>query len=131
MAGVFSGFGLGGGLFLVPMFRTLGCQPLEATASTSFTIVVTATINCIQGIVLGVIKIEDFVYFLLVAGGGSYIISVLVSGYLRKIHRFSYVEYLLYILLVLAVINIPISLFAKLVSSGWNWSLILSFGDSC
>ena len=28
MAGVFSGFGLGGGLFLVPMYRALGCQPL-------------------------------------------------------------------------------------------------------
>lgn len=28
MAGIFSGFGLGGGLFLVPMYRALGCQPL-------------------------------------------------------------------------------------------------------
>jgi hypothetical protein len=28
MAGIFSGFGLGGGLFLVPLFRGLGCKPL-------------------------------------------------------------------------------------------------------
>lgn len=80
---------------------------------------------------LGVIRMEDFLYFLIVAGGGSFIISVVVSGYLRKIHRLSYVELLLYILLILAVINIPISLFMKYVNSGYNASLILSFGNSC
>lgn len=57
MAGVFSGFGLGGGLFLVPLFRGLGCQPLEATATTAFTIVITSAINCVQGFLLGVIKL--------------------------------------------------------------------------
>ena len=131
MAGIFSGFGLGGGLFLVPLFRGLGCKPLEATATTAFTIVVTSAINCVQGGLLGVIKLEDFIYFIIIAGGGSYVISVLISGYLRKINRLSYVEYLLYILIVLAVINIPISLFMKYVNSGYNASLIFSFGNYC
>ena len=57
MAGIFSGFGLGGGLFLVPMYRGVGCQPLEATASTAFTIVITSAINCVQGILLGIITL--------------------------------------------------------------------------
>ena len=95
LAGIFSGFGLGGGLFLVPLFRGLGCQPSQATATTSFTIVITSAINCVQGFLLGVIRLYGFTYFIIVAGAGSYIISVLVSGYLRRIHRLSYVEYLL------------------------------------
>lgn len=55
MAGIFGGFGLGGGLFLVPMYRSLGCNSLQATASCAFSIFVTACLNCIQGILLGVI----------------------------------------------------------------------------
>lgn len=48
-------------------------------------------INCIQGIFLGIIKLSDFVFFLTIAGGGSYIISVFLSTYLRKQNRLSYV----------------------------------------
>lgn len=55
MAGIFSGFGLGGGLFLVPMYKSLGCNSLQATASCAFSIFVTACLNCIQGMLLGVI----------------------------------------------------------------------------
>ena len=90
-AGIFSGFGLGGGLFLVPMYRCLGCSPLQATASTSFSIVITSFINCVQGVLLGVITPGDFIYFMIVAGGGSYLISLYLSDYLRKRNRLSYV----------------------------------------
>ncbi len=34
-------------------------------------------------------------------------------------------------LILLAVINIPISLFLKYVKSGYNSSIILSFGSIC
>jgi uncharacterized membrane protein YfcA len=131
LAGIFSGFGLGGGLFLVPMYRELGCNPLQATASTTFSIVITAMINCLQGILLGVIKFSDFSYFLIISGGGSYLISILLSNYLRKQNRLSYVEGLLFILLVLAVINIPISLLVRYVNSGYDSSIVLSFGTLC
>lgn len=130
-SGIFSGFGLGGGLFLVPLFRGFGCNPLEATATTTFIIVVTSGINCVQGFLLGVIRVEDFFYFLITTGVGSYIIAVAVSGYLRKINRLSYVEYLLYIILILAVINLPVSLLLKYINSGYQASLIFSFGNLC
>lgn len=55
-AGVFSGFGLGGGMFLIPMFRQLGCNPLQASASGTFAIFLTSFINCVQGVVIGVIQ---------------------------------------------------------------------------
>jgi len=76
---------------LVPMYRGLGCNPLQATASTTFSIVITAIINCIQGILIGVIKFSDFSYFLIISGGGSYLISIILSNYLRKKNRLSYV----------------------------------------
>ncbi len=40
---------------------------------------------------LGIITLSDFAYFMIVAGGGSYIISVGLSNYLRKQNRLSYV----------------------------------------
>jgi hypothetical protein len=88
-------------------------------------------INCLQGILIGVITFSDFTYFLIISGGGSYIISILLSNYLRKKNRLSYVEGLLFILLILAVINIPVSLLVRYINSGYNSSIVLSFGTLC
>lgn len=57
-AGILSGFGLGGGVFLVPMYRSLGCKPLQATATCAFGICITSFINCLQAISIGAIKIS-------------------------------------------------------------------------
>jgi uncharacterized membrane protein YfcA len=56
MAGLFSGLGLGGGIFLVPMYKSLGCNPIQAAATCAFSIFITSLLNCIQGILLGIIK---------------------------------------------------------------------------
>lgn len=58
LAGLYSGFGLGGGLFLVPMYKNLGLDPLQATASTAFNILVTASINTLQAVFIGAIKFD-------------------------------------------------------------------------
>ena len=55
-AGVISGFGLGGGIFLVSMYRNMGCTPLEATASSAFGIFITSFINWVQAIAFGSIQ---------------------------------------------------------------------------
>lgn len=55
-AGIFSGFGLGGGIFLVPLYRSLKLNPLQATATCTFSIFITATINCLQAIFIGVLS---------------------------------------------------------------------------
>jgi uncharacterized membrane protein YfcA len=57
MAGLFSGLGLGGGMFLIPMYRSLGCNSIQAAATCAFSIFTTSLLNCIQGILLGVIKL--------------------------------------------------------------------------
>ncbi len=79
LGGLYSGFGLGGGLFLVPMYKSLGLDPLQATASTSFNILVTATINTIQAIFIGAIHLDELIYFVVLTALGSFFISKLIS----------------------------------------------------
>ena len=88
-AGIFGGFGLGGGLFLVPMYKSLGCNSLQAASSCAFSIFVTACLNCIQGMLLGVIKLDDFLNFFILTSFGSYFMSSYISRYLQKINRIS------------------------------------------
>lgn len=114
-AGVFSGFGLGGGVYLVPLFRNMRLNPLQATATTTFTIFVAATINCLQAMLLGVLSLGAFLFYFGVSAGGSYFLSVWISNCLRKAHRLSYVELLLLMLLGAAVIFYPYSLWLKYV----------------
>lgn len=114
-AGIFSGFGLGGGIFLVPLYRQLKLNPLQATATCTFTIFITASINCIQAIFMGVLSVQQFVFFFGVCAFGSYFLSVLISNILRKANRLSCVEVLLLLLLLAANINLPISLWLKYV----------------
>ena len=57
LGGLYSGFGLGGGLFLVPMYKSMGLNPLQATASTSFNIFITAIMNVIQVIFIGAVNL--------------------------------------------------------------------------
>jgi uncharacterized membrane protein YfcA len=131
MAGVFSGFGLGGGIFLVPMYRQLKLNPLQATATCTFTIFLTATINCLQAILIGVMSFKQFVFFFSVSSIGSYVLSVVISRVLRKANRLSYVEMLLFVLLVVANINLPISLWLKYVQANRDSSVVFGFGTPC
>ena len=57
LGGIYSGFGLGGGLFLVPMFRDLGLDQLQSTATVAFCIAVVAFSNAIQAFFIGAMSI--------------------------------------------------------------------------
>ena len=89
LAGVLSGFGLGGGVILMPMFRMIGCNPLQATSTCSFSIFVTTFINCMQGIFIGVIQPHEFFIYVPFFGVASFFVSKAIAGYLRKNNRLS------------------------------------------
>lgn len=91
MAGLFSGLGLGGGLFLIPMYKSLGCNPIQAAATCSFTIFLSAFLNVIQGALLGLIGFEDFSVLFTTSILGSYICCSIIPKYLQKINRVSLV----------------------------------------
>ena len=90
-AGIFSGFGLGGGIFLVPLFRFLGLNPLQATATCSFTIFITSGINCLQAIFFGVLSLRSFFFLFGIASCGSFFVSLWISNLLRRFNRLSFV----------------------------------------
>lgn len=131
MAGVFSGMGLGGGLFLIPMYKSLGCNPIQAASTCSFTVLMSSLLNLIQGILLGVIGINDFVPLFGMAILGSITFSTYVSKYLQKINRVSFVEAVLLVIVILALINLPISLYIKYANSGYNNDLLFGFKSLC
>ena len=130
-AGIFSGFGLGGGLFLVPLFRSLRLSSLQATSTCTFTIFVVSSINCLQAIFLGVLSLPSFLFFFSVSAGGSYFLSVCISYLLRKIHRLSYVDFLLFFMLLWAILAMPYSLWVKYVEGGRNLGVVFGFGSLC
>jgi hypothetical protein len=80
---------------------------------------------------MGVLSLYQFLFYFLVSSCGSYFLSVIISNTLRKANRLSYVELLLFILLLIANFNLPVSLYLKYVSSGYNLSVILGFGSLC
>lgn len=91
MAGLFSGMGLGGGIFLVPMYKSLNCNSIQAAATCSFTIFSSSLLNVIQGSLLGIIGIDDFLFLFTISILGSFVFSTFISKYLQKINRVSFV----------------------------------------
>lgn len=130
-AGIFSGLGLGGGIFLVPLYRQLKLSPLQASSTCVFTVFVTSTMNVIQALFIGVLNLKTFFFFFGVTAISSLLISIFVSNWLRKANRTSYVELLLFILLVLANFLLPFSLWFKYEEAGRNLSVIFGFGSLC
>ena len=130
-AGLLSGFGMGGGIFFIPMFRLLGLSPVQSSSSGAFAVFIGAIINVLQGLFLGILKPAEFMIFFLVSCFGSFCISYIVGKFLRKIHRTSLVELLLFLLLSASSIYLPISLIEKVEDHDWDWSIILTFGSIC
>jgi hypothetical protein len=53
--GIFTGLGMGGGMFLIPLYRKLNCNAIQAAATCSFTVLMSSILNVIQGSLLGII----------------------------------------------------------------------------
>lgn len=59
-AGVLAGFlGIGGGTVLVPLLLTLGCEPVQAVATSSLSIVITASSGSIQNWRMGYLNFKQ------------------------------------------------------------------------
>lgn len=61
----------------------------------------------------------------------SYMLSKIISHQLRKRNRFSLVEGGLLLLTILAIVNIPISLYRRFVENGRDLGIIFGFGHLC
>lgn len=131
LAGIFSGLGRGGGFFLIPVFKALGCNSIQAAATCSFTVFSSSLLNVIQGVMLGIIGLEDFLVLFTASILGSFICSSFIPKYLQRINRVSLVEGALLLIMSLSLINLPISLFMKYQKSGYDSNLLIGFGKFC
>lgn len=131
LAGIFSGLGRGGGFFLIPAYKALGCNSIQATATCSFTVFSSSLLNVIQGVMLGIIGLEDFLMLFSASVVGSFICSSIIPKYLQRINRVSLIEGALFVMILLALINLPISLFFKYQRSGYDFDLLFGFGKLC
>ncbi len=87
--------------------------------------------NCMQAICYGALELVDFFFYFGVTSFGSFVISVVVSRWLQKSHRMSFVELLLLVMLMAGMINMPYGLWHRYVSSGRDTSVIFGFGSLC
>lgn len=126
-----SGFGLGGGVILVPMYRNIGCSSLSGAGSVCFGVFLTALINTIQGISIGVIQPIELLVFSGVLSLSAYLLSQRISKYLKKANRMSYITGLFIVFLTFGTINIPISVYQKYQQSGYSIDILLGFGSPC
>ena len=117
-AGIFSGLGLGGGIFLVPMFRILNLNSFQATSTAACVVFIASGMNVIQALVMGILTIRDFLFLFTITCGGSYVLSKVISAWLRRTNRTSLVELMLFVLISLSSAYMPYSLWDKVQSSG-------------
>lgn len=115
----------------MPLYRQLKLTPIQASSTCVFTVFVTAGINVIQALLLGVLSLSQFFFFFSITALSSLMLSLVISSYLRKANRASYVELLLLILLMAANFLLPYSLWLKYVDSGRKLSVIFGFGSLC
>ena len=70
-------------------------------------------------------------FYVCFLGVSGYITSKLISYYLRRKNRLSYVEGSLLFLCIVAIINIPFALYLKYKNSNYDESVIFGFGSLC
>ena len=90
-AGMLGGLGLGGGILLVPLYRSLDTSPVEASATGAFTVFLTSGLNVLQVLSLGILNVKEFIFYFSINCFGSFCISYLLNIWLRKINRTSFV----------------------------------------
>ena len=57
-AGMLGGLGLGGGILLVPLYRSLDTTSVEASSTGAFTVFLTSGLNVIQVLSLGALNLS-------------------------------------------------------------------------
>ena len=75
----------------MPALRKLNLSPIQATSTAALIVCITSFINVLQAIFLGVLSIPMFLTFFSITALGSLTISMVLSKYLRRINRMSYI----------------------------------------
>ena len=127
ISGVFSGFGLGGGLLLNPLYQQLGISQIQATSTSSFSVFIVSGINVAQALFLGVLTFPEFLFYFWLTGLGGFFINFLIKLLLSYFNRVSVIYLALFMLTIVSSLGLLIILGFSLSHSRGNWSFLLSF----
>jgi uncharacterized membrane protein YfcA len=127
LAGIIAGLlGVGGGMVMNPVMLNLGFLPEVSTAVSAFCVFFTSSSTTTQFIIQGAVTVQDSVVFLVVSAVGSYIGGNLISKLVEKHKRPSYLIWLLFGLLVIAIAVMPTLGLYRIFQTG-----ILGFEKPC
>ena len=104
---------------------------MQASSTSAFTVFIVSGINVTQAFFLGKLGLVQFLVYFGVTFIGSILISIWLSAKLRRAHRTSLVELMLFVLTGIISMCLAFSLWYKVHLEGGNTSYILGFGSVC
>lgn len=108
ISGCLSGMlGIGGGLVLGPVLLELGLHPVVSSATSNFLVLFTSSSTAIQFLLLGMMRMDYGVVFVIVSSVGSFLGTIIIQKILAKTGRYSYLIFTLTFTLLISAILIP------------------------
>eukprot|EP01016_Furgasonia_blochmanni_P046985 TRINITY_DN684_c0_g1_i2.p1 TRINITY_DN684_c0_g1~~TRINITY_DN684_c0_g1_i2.p1 ORF type:complete len:437 (+),score=21.07 TRINITY_DN684_c0_g1_i2:352-1662(+) len=123
--------GIGGGPIMVPLLLDMGLLPEAASATSSFTVLMTATSTSLQYFVNGDYKIRDSTLLLISSVVGSLIGNIVISALMRKYKRSSILLIVLTIASAVSTFVLPTFGIYKIIYDSSERSRLFHFNTPC
>jgi uncharacterized membrane protein YfcA len=108
ISGCLSGMlGIGGGLVLGPVLLELGLHPVVSSATSNFLVLFTSSSTAIQFLLLGMMRMDYGIVFVIVSSVGSFLGTIIIQKILAQTGRYSYLIFTLTFTLFISAILIP------------------------
>jgi uncharacterized membrane protein YfcA len=123
--------GIAGGLMLIPMMLSYGVGPEQAAATSSFTVVFTASIAILHYISSGLLNFQYAVAVFSVSFCGAYTGITLVKKIIEKYQRPSIIVFILAFLMAVVVTLVPSYGITNLIQDYNDGTAEFGFKDLC
>ncbi|CAD8191819.1 unnamed protein product [Paramecium pentaurelia] len=130
-AGIFNGFGLGGGMILIPMYLGMGFTTIQSTGTSSFNVLLSSFQVAAQVIILGYMgTLQAFSLFTMTVIG-CYFSSSFIFNNLKKRDRLSLIMWGLVGFVIFAMVNLAIQFLQKWSHNGYQIFELFAFQSIC
>lgn len=128
-AGVLAGmFGIGGGMIMGPTLLSIGVDPQSLGATAGFFIIQTSFMSFFSALLYGEIPLVEYGFFLGITFIGSYVVSYILSGLVRKYNRPSLILFTLIFVLGTAWVVTPTF---EILNHIDNLGELMQFSSAC
>ncbi|CAD8198468.1 unnamed protein product [Paramecium pentaurelia] len=130
-AGLFNGFGLGGGMILIPMYLRMGFTTIQSTGTSSFNVLISSFQVAAQVIILGYMGMLQAISLFTMTVIGCYFSSSFIFNNLKKRDRLSLIMWGLVGFTIFAMVNMAVQFFQKWSQYGYQISELFAFQNIC